>query len=233
VKLLDFGLARISTPGAGLTSSRSLLGSVHYISPEQIRGEPLDARSDLYALGVTLYELLTGRLPIQGDSLPEIIRGHLETVPPSPSSVNPAIPQRLSDVVMRSLAKNPADRFQSAAEFLSALGVFKLEIGLGSAMTLDRTLDVEVLPRRDSSPPPARTSDMGAQKYDRAVLEDISHQLANYVGPIARVIVKRASVNSKDLRDLCDKVALEIDSEPFRKSFLTSVRKHLHTSGEF
>jgi serine/threonine-protein kinase len=74
---------------------------------------------------------------------------------------------------------------------------------------------------------------MGAQKYDRAVLEDISHQLANYVGPIARVIVKRASVNSKDLRDLCDKVALEIDSETFRKSFLTSVRKHLHASGEF
>jgi len=233
VKLLDFGLARISTPGAGLTSSRSLLGSVHYISPEQIRGEPLDARSDLYALGVTLYELLTGRLPIQGDSLPEIIRGHLELTPPSPTSLNPAIPQHLSDVVMRSLAKNPADRFQSAAEFLSALGVFKLESGFDSAMTMERTLDIQVPPRRDSSPPPSRTSDMGAQKYDRAVLEDISHQLANYVGPIARVIVKRASVNSKDLRDLCDKVALEIDSETFRKSFLTSVRKHLHASGEF
>lgn len=237
VKLLDFGLARISTPGAGLTSPRSLLGSVHYISPEQIRREPLDQRSDLYALGVTLYELLTGRLPIMGDSLPEIIRGHLETVPLAPAIVNRTIPEKLSAVVSRSLQKNPTDRFQSASEFLSALGMFKLEsVGLASVLPMERTLDVPVWPAppRDSQEPPAaRTSDLGAKKYDRVVLEDISHQLANYVGPIARVIVKRASANSKDLRELCDRVALEIDSEAYRKSFLTSVRKHLHTSGEF
>jgi len=92
VKLLDFGLALMSTPDPRLTSSGSLLGSVHYISPEQIRGEALDARSDLYAFGVTLYELITGKLPIQGNSFPEIISGHLRKSPMPPSTLNPAIP---------------------------------------------------------------------------------------------------------------------------------------------
>ena len=79
VKLLDFGLALISSPDPRLTSSGSLIGSVHYISPEQIRGDSPDARSDLYSMGVTLFEVITGRLPIQGQSFPEIITGHLQT----------------------------------------------------------------------------------------------------------------------------------------------------------
>ena len=235
VKLLDFGLARVTTPGVGLTSSRSLLGSVHYISPEQIRGEPLDARSDLYALGVTLYELLTGRLPIQGDSLTDIIRGHLETVPQSPSSLNRSIPEKLSEIVLRSLMKNPDDRFQSAAEFLSALATVQPENSADFDATMQRTLDISAwpTPRHNPGEPVSRSSDHATQKYDKAVLEDISQQLATYVGPIAKIIVKRASGSSKNLRELCDKVAQEIDSENYRKSFLSSVRKHLHTSGEF
>jgi len=234
-KLLDFGLARVTSPGARLTSSRSLLGSVHYISPEQIRGETMDARSDLYALGVTLYELLTGCLPIQGDSLSAIIRGHLETEPQSPSSLNHGISRSLSEVVLHALKKNPDDRFQSATEFLAALGTVRLESGAYLDMTLDRTLDVSEwhTPKHDSAEPASHTSDHGALKYDKAVLEDISLQLANYVGPIAKVIVKRASGSSSSLRELCDKVAQEIDSENYRKSFLTSVRKHLRASGEF
>ena len=86
-KLLDFGLALASTPDARLTSPNSLMGSVHYISPEHIRGTEVDARSDLYALGVVLYELTTGKMPIEGKGVPEIIHGHLSLIPKSPKSL--------------------------------------------------------------------------------------------------------------------------------------------------
>lgn len=235
VKLLDFGLALMSTPDPRLTSSGSLLGSVHYISPEQIRGESLDARSDLYALGVTMYELITGKLPIQGNSFPEIINWHLQKTPVPPSSVNPSVPQNLSSVVMRALAKDKADRFQGASEFLSALEPVRVDSKTDWAVTMEKTFVAPVSPVPQPAAgkaPDSRQSDSGRKNYDTAVLDDISVQLANYIGPIAKVIVKRASSSSNNLRELCDKVAGEIDSENCRKTFLMSVRKHLRTSGE-
>jgi len=227
-KLLDFGLALMNSPDPRLTSSGSLLGSVHYISPEQIRGEPLDARSDLYAVGVTLYEAITGRLPIQGQSFSEIINGHLQTMPPAPSRLNPAIPESLSAITLRALAKNPADRFQSATEFLTALDTVNIEQGMNLAVTMETAYVPPVTPQ--TSAPNSATAQKKA--YDAAVLNDITAQLANYVGPIAKVIVKRASSSSNNLRELCDKVAAEIDSENQRKNFLVGVRKHLRASGE-
>jgi serine/threonine protein kinase len=225
---LDFGLALMNSPDPRLTSSGSLLGSVHYISPEQIRGEPLDARSDLYAVGVTLYEAITGRLPIQGQSFSEIINGHLQTMPPAPSRLNPAIPESLSAITLRALAKNPADRFQSATEFLTALDTVNIEQGMNLAVTMETAYVPPVTPQ--TSAPNSATAQKKA--YDAAVLNDITAQLANYVGPIAKVIVKRASSSSNNLRELCDKVAAEIDSENQRKNFLVGVRKHLRASGE-
>jgi serine/threonine-protein kinase len=130
--------------------------------------------------------------------------------------------------------KNPDDRFQSASEFLSALATVQPENSADFDATMQRTMDIAwPTPRHNPGEPVSRSSDHATQKYDKAVLEDISQQLATYVGPIAKIIVKRASGSSKNLRELCDKVAQEIDSENYRKSFLSSVRKHLHTSGEF
>ncbi len=231
VKLLDFGLALMNTPDPRLTASGSLLGSVHYISPEQIRGEPLDGRSDLYSVGVTLYEMITGRLPVQGESFPEIINGHLQGVPVSPSRLNASVPEKLSLVVLRALAKHPRDRYQNAAEFLGALDGIHLDDGM---MDLAVTLETTFVP---TATVPAHvtpaSSGVASHGYDPAVLNEITAQLANYVGPIAKLIVKRASSSSNDLRELCDKVAREIDSENNRKSFLVGVRKHLRASGEF
>jgi len=235
VKLLDFGLALMSTPDPRLTSAGSLLGSIHYISPEQIRGESLDARSDLYALGVTLYELITGRLPIQGNSFPEIINGHLQTVPQPPSAINASIPEGLSAVVMRALGKDRTERFQSAAEFHCALEPVRVESAMDWAVTTEKTFVTAAYPSPQpvtQKPVSGRPSDPSQRHYDNAVLDDISKQLAHYIGPIAKVVVKRASSSSNNLRELCDKVAAEIDSETRRKNFLVTVRKHLHTSGE-
>jgi len=230
VKLLDFGLALMSTPDPRLTSSGSLLGSVHYISPEQIRGEALDTRSDLYAFGVTLYELITGKLPIQGNSFPEIISGHLRKSPMPPSTLNPAIPITLSNIVMRLLAKDRTERFQTAGEVLTALDSVQVDSAADWAVTMETTFVAPSPVPAKAASASARGSDSSAKRYDAAVLDDISAQLARHIGPIAKVVVKRASSSSNNLRELCDKVAQEIDSEKNRKVFMTSVRKHLRPS---
>jgi eukaryotic-like serine/threonine-protein kinase len=233
-KLLDFGLA-LNAPDPRITSSRALVGSVLYISPEQINGGEVDARSDLYALGVTLYELITGRLPINGDSFAEILSSHLRIIPESPHKLNAGIPKNLADVTMRALEKDPNRRYQSATDFLADLkgvsGPFLRDVGV--------TVD-DVFARMDSRPKfetprpsSSRSSSSRSKDFGLAVLDDISMQLATYIGPIAKVIVKRASSSSNNLRELCDQVAKEIDSEPCRKKFLQSVGKHLRASGEF
>jgi tetratricopeptide (TPR) repeat protein/predicted Ser/Thr protein kinase len=119
-KILDFGLAR-SLEGriADFRASRS--GTPAYVSPEQVTGRTVDARSDLYSLGVLLYEMLTGRTPFQAESVEELIDKHVHATPPDPRQIHPGISPELSGVVMRLLAKDPADRYQSAAELEKAL----------------------------------------------------------------------------------------------------------------
>ncbi|HXF26572.1 MAG TPA: serine/threonine-protein kinase, partial [Bryobacteraceae bacterium] len=121
VKLLDFGIARAKEEQRGLTQTGAVIGSLPYMSPEQVRSEPVDARSDLYSFGATLYEIVAGRKPIRGESDFTIMTGHLEQIPELPCEVNPAVPLAVSDVIMKCLAKQPDERFQSAAEALARL----------------------------------------------------------------------------------------------------------------
>jgi len=116
VKLLDFGIAKATTDKQ-ITVAGTTMGSLYYMSPEQIRGEQVDARADLYSLGITLYELSTGKRPFGGDSGYAIMAEHLQKQPVPPLELVPALPPALSMVILRSLAKNPDDRYQSAAEF--------------------------------------------------------------------------------------------------------------------
>ena len=120
-KLLDFGVARLQ--GANMTQAQSLLGTPHYMSPEQWRGEVADGRSDIFSLGVVLYELLTGQKAFPGDSLPSIMTAALAPdTPAPPDTLRPGvIPPALSRVVMRALAKNPNDRFARGIELQKAL----------------------------------------------------------------------------------------------------------------
>jgi serine/threonine protein kinase len=122
VKLLDFGIAK-ATSDHGLTMTGTTLGSLYYMSPEQIQGvATLDGRTDLYSVGVSLYELVTGKRPFDGDSQYAIMAAHLERNPPPPVEVDPRLPQALSDVILMSVARSPDARFQSAAAFRNALG---------------------------------------------------------------------------------------------------------------
>lgn len=121
MKLLDFGLARIMQAESSLTQPGTTVGSLYYISPEQIRGDEPDPRSDLYSFGVVLYEMVTGKRPFQGDNNYAVIAAHLKETPLAPNKVAAWVSAPLSDVIMMAIAKNPAERFQSAQEFRAAL----------------------------------------------------------------------------------------------------------------
>ena len=122
--LVDFGIARRlgSEPGAGLTQTGLVIGTPHYMSPEQALGDPnLGPQSDLYSLGCVLFQMVTGTPPFDGESSQQVVGKHIADPPPAASDVNPNVPRELSDVILRCLEKQPADRFQSAGEVIAAL----------------------------------------------------------------------------------------------------------------
>ncbi len=120
VKLMDFGIAK-SAHDVQLTRPGTTLGSVYYMSPEQVRGGDIDGRSDIYSFGVMLYELLTGRKPFEADSSYSLLNAHLNEIPTPPIEVNPDLSRELNDVVLRAMAKLPEERFRTADEFRYAI----------------------------------------------------------------------------------------------------------------
>ncbi len=120
VKLMDFGIAK-STDDMQLTRPGTTMGSVYYMSPEQVRGGTVDARSDLYSFGVTLYEMLTGRKPFQADTSYSVLNAHMNEAPTPPVEIDPSISPQLNAIVLRAMAKLPEQRFQTAEEFRGAL----------------------------------------------------------------------------------------------------------------
>ncbi|OMQ14758.1 serine/threonine protein kinase [Modestobacter sp. VKM Ac-2676] len=122
VKVMDFGIARaVSDSAATMTSTAAVIGTAQYLSPEQARGEGVDARSDVYSAGCLLYELVTGTPPFTGDSPVAVAYQHVREDPRTPSSINPEISPELDAIVLKAMSKNPANRYQSAAEMRADL----------------------------------------------------------------------------------------------------------------
>ena len=122
VKVMDFGIARaVSDSSATLAHTNGIVGTAQYFSPEQAKGETVDFRTDLYSTGVLLYEMLTGKPPFTGETAVSVAYQHVSETAPAPSSINPSISAAIDSVVMKALAKERNQRFQSASEFRTAL----------------------------------------------------------------------------------------------------------------
>jgi serine/threonine-protein kinase len=122
VKVIDFGVAKQQGSETNLlTGSSEILGTVRYMSPEQATGAPVDARSDIYATGILMYETLTGEVPFGGDNIFAVMRGHTHEPPRPPRELDPEIPEAVETVILRALAKDPADRFATMLELRLAI----------------------------------------------------------------------------------------------------------------
>jgi serine/threonine protein kinase/tetratricopeptide (TPR) repeat protein len=151
VLLADFGMVKIMS-GAALTISDSIMGTPAYMAPEQCRGETLDRRADVYGLGVAAFEMATGRLPFIAEMPTTVILKQINEVPPAPQDINTAIPDMAAYVILKALAKRPADRFATAGEFALALAQ---TIGMPSAIARTTRPIVEEEPEPAPITPPA------------------------------------------------------------------------------
>ena len=230
VKLLDFGIA-ISERSADLTAPGFMVGSVHYMSPEQIAGDKATTKSDIYAVGVMLYEILTGRLPAKGDNNFEIMRAHMNERPVPPAEIDPRLPESLSDTVLKALEKGPSDRFPHARDFLAALDAVPL-VSIDELLSSPtRTMQVPSsrssqpsLSQSSSQPSPSRSSPSQARpsQVTNFPLDDVSKKLAVYIGPIASVVVRKLAGKCASLDELYKEAATHITSDTDRQRFLKS-----------
>ena len=227
-KLLDFGMA-FRAEEASSTQPGHVLGTLHYMSPEQVRGERVDARSDIYATGAMLYEILTGRTPFKGTDY-EIMAAHVNAEPKYPASLNPALPEGVCNTILKAMAKSPADRYQTAAAMLADLG----EMSFEEAQTIEQMSIID-LPtpatlasgKAGLTPTPRASSDpaMPRNKLHPNDLDSVSRELASYIGPIAKVVVKRAADRCSSVDELYSAVAPEINSDKDRSRFLAGKKR--------
>jgi len=165
IKLMDFGIAR-SGNDVGLTVIGTTVGSLAYMSPEQVKCEPIDSRSDLYSLGVSLYEMVTGQIPFKGDSNFSIMQAQLQRAPRPPIEVKPDLPEPLNQIILMAMAKEPARRFQSADAFRNALKGVAASLGRkGVTVPVSSPFLSGVNPMRPAAPtvqmPPPQASGGG------------------------------------------------------------------------
>jgi serine/threonine-protein kinase len=245
VKLLDFGIA-VTGVGSDLTRAGYLLGSLNYMSPEQIGGSKAGPRSDIYSVGVTLYELITGELPIKGANNYEIMMAHINQVPVPPHELAPLVPLVISDAVMRALAKDPAQRFSTAEDFHSALRLTPAQAAGGPAFAAARpttgsSANVRATPLAGGSNLPGKAGSAAHAIFtshsqqprttasstgiENLSLEDISRRLAVYIGPVAKFVIKKLAAQSEDFDFIYREAAKQISSDTDRAAFLKARRQ--------
>jgi serine/threonine protein kinase len=235
VKLLDFGIAfRETSPH--LTQAGHIFGSLNYMAPEQFIGGTVTALSDIYSAGITLYELVTSQLPFTGSTTYEIMTAHLEKTPVPPNNVNPSLPPFLCRAILRSLAKDPAQRFQSAEDFRVALNG-EVEAPNGTAGSPVTFADTLMIPPQSSATLgyPAGSSSRPSSTRGLAPtnppagsalpLEEVTRLLAVHIGPVAKFVVKKLSATCTSTDQLYAAAAKEIPSAEARNQFLRSRRR--------
>jgi serine/threonine-protein kinase len=194
-----------------------------------VNGHDADARSDLYSVAATLYRVLTGHKPIEGDSEFAVMRAQVAEMPVPPFRRNPTVPPLVSDTIMRGLMKDPNHRFQTALEFRTALEPFlpvslvrrpitPVDAAMGGPAPLPATVTYGF---SGSTPIPS------AALFNSAVLDTLHKHLAAVIGPIAKTLVRKYSQTSGSLAELCQKLAADIPNDAERRRFLEACQSGL------
>jgi serine/threonine-protein kinase len=206
VKITDFGVARLAR--TGLTQSGTIVGTLSYMSPEQCRGEAVDARADLFAVTAILHELLLGKRPFPGTTEAEVMAKLLYEPLALPEA--PAMPSALLDILRVGLGKKPEERFAGASTMADALR----RAGTAGAGSGEHTV---IQPR---APATATTP-----RFDASTLAELERELAAHLGPIARAMVQSAARRAPTLEALRDMLAKDIDRPAERDQFLRAVTR--------
>jgi len=213
VKLLDFGVAKIS--GVNLTSSGVSLGTVAYMSPEQLCGEPIDARTDIWALGILFYEMLIGQRPYKGDQAPAIIHSVLYADRPD-LSMPSHLPVALNLIIDKALARDASDRYPSLQEFMDDL----------RKISNNETITPHSPKKADTAFDPNAATKETVISFEQHTIDDLTKVLAKHVGPMAPVLVNKAIKSSTSMEELCSKLDEHLPSDNVRQE----IRKRFATA---
>jgi eukaryotic-like serine/threonine-protein kinase len=230
VKVTDFGISRINN--SDLTLDGTVVGTPSYMSPEQCRGQAVDARSDIFSLGVVLFELLCGKRPFSGPSATAVMQRLLSDEAVDISAIDPAIDPALHAIIHRALAKAPEARYASADDMAAALRALRLSPGgpADSTVVMTQNSAREMVHATDA---PKRSSAASASEptgqFDAAVLATIERKLVRYLGPIAGVVLKSALRPGATIEALCNSLAANIpepkERERFRAETLSELQR--------
>ena len=195
LKLMDFGIAR-SGNDQNLTVTGTALGSLNYMSPEQIQGRAVDARSDIYSLGISLYEIVTGKQPFKRDSDFAIMAAHMKESAKRPIELRPDLPQGLNDMILMAMSKDPAMRFQTADAFRAALASVRQSLGTGSPAAVPVGTFVATPVRTPTGVPIQSGTPAGSVSGSvppRVPTQPVSQPTANQMPPTAVVAAQSSS----------------------------------------
>jgi len=207
VKILDFGVAKIS--GVNLTSSGVSLGTVAYMSPEQLCGETIDPRTDIWALGVMFYEMLVGKRPYKGEQAPAIIHSVLYADRPD-LTLPSHLPTTLNLVIDKALARTTEDRYPSLIEFMADLRKISNNETISAHVPQDGERDFD----------PNATTKETIVSFDQPTIEDLTKELTKHLGPMAPILVNKAIKKATNMEDLCNKLDEHLPND--------SVRQEIH-----
>jgi eukaryotic-like serine/threonine-protein kinase len=210
VKVADFGIARLEA--SEFTIVGDLLGTPAYMAPEQLSGGPIDHRTDLFAAGVILFEMLTGVKPFRGKSITEIMSFMEKRGPEDIRALNPAVPDAMKQVIGKSVAFDPAQRYADAAAFSKALtdalpvAAEPQDRGVATSDTKTQTVSAEAV-------------------FSAEILHEIERDLATFIGPMASIAVKRAARQSRDLLGLYETLSRQVANPKDHAEFLARGRQ--------